>query len=440
MNSIFDFTKIYAGVVYLNGENYPCSLSFPDGEIVFKLIGAPTEQHSRNKIDFTGYVSTEQGIMNYRAINTIQTHWSSGNFDLSRQEFQADELLVGSLSSEMELELYGQVNICYNHLENIGNFIKLDQDLNGELKFSFKKYFESLQLNDDDWGQLTLENPARYHLSNSSLQYFRLEIDPFFSFIPKASISLKEIQYLSNRLGWFIQLLFDIRQQPIDVVLFEKPQKDNQKGNDAFYYLAPELIRRKMKKSAVPRNPSLKLNQLSELIESCFNHWNKFNANQRKLATLYFNELNSKEYILDDRFKNLCAIIQGLEVLGTSIKVKNIRGDMNAKLRRASAPEFETIMMSYIQIPVLHRLYEIIGHQRDHFQHLSKELNDDLSENSDIFAAVTTLMGIMIRYHLLLATGLQSGNIERIIKGDLIWIKRQLKQLENKITQKYRLS
>lgn len=438
MESIFDFTKMYAGVVSLSGETYPCTLSFPDAKINFKLIGKPADQHAQLKLDFTGYVSTEQGIMNYRAINSLQTHWSSGSSELSHQEFQADQLLVGNLSSDIDSELFEQVNICYNHLESIGNFITFEQDGQDDLNFSFKKYFDSIILNEDPWGSLTLENPVRYNFRNSGLQYFKLNIDPFFSFVPKDKISLTEVQYLSYRLGWFIQLLFDIRQEPIDIVLFKKSVTlAEQRKNNPFYYLAPELIIRKTKKIPVSRHPTLELNQLTDYIKNCFVCWKNFDTKQLKLATLYFKEINSQEYIVDDRFKNLCSIVQGLEVLGTSKKVSNIRGEMNAKLRRASTPELEGILSSYVSIVFLHKLYEIIGHQRDHFQHLSKLLDHDLSDNTEEFVTVNTLLKVIIRYHFLLAIALSLTEISKIIKGEMIWFNHQLRKLEKNILEKF---
>lgn len=437
MESIFDFAKMYAGVASLNGETYPCTLSFPDAKINFKLIGKPVNQHVQLKLDFTGYVSTEQGIMNYRAINSLQTYWSSGSFDLSHQEFQADQLLVGNLSSDMDSELFEQVNICYNNLESIGNFITFEQDSQDNLNFSFKKYFDAIILNEDSWGSLTLENPVRYNFRNSELQYFNLNIDPFFSFVPKEKISLAEVQYLSYRLGWFIQLLFDIRQEPIDVVLFKKPVS---LAKNPFYYLAPELIRRKTRKTPISRRPTLELNQLSDDIKNCFVHWNKFNNKQLRLATLYFKEINTQEYIIDDRFKNMCSIIQGLEILGTSNKIASIRGEMNSKLRRASTLELEEILSSYINVAFLYKLYEIIGHQRDHFQHLSKNLDYDLSDNVEEFATVNALLTVIIRYHFLLAISLSVDGISKIINGEMIWISHQLRKLKNNIQRKFPLS
>ncbi|WP_461789719.1 hypothetical protein [Pedobacter sp.] len=440
MDSIFDYSKTYSGVVNLSGETYPCNLSFPEGEITFKLVGKPTSPQAQLKLDFTGYISTERGIMNYRAIDSMQTHWSSGSFGLSRQEFQADELLVGSLDSDINLDSFGQVNICYNHLDAIGNFIVYEQDTKEELKFTFRRLFESIKLLNGHWGRLSLENPVRHYFSFSGSQCFRLEIDPFFCCLPKSKISLLEVQHLSNRLGWFTQMLFNIRQQPIDVVLFKTQNKQNQKTkNDPYYYLAPELIRRKMNKKPGSRFPSLKINDIMKLIGGCYVEWNKFDGKQLKLVTLFYNEINSSEYIVDDRFKNLCAIVQGLELLGTSTKIKDIRGEMNSKLRRGSTTEFEDLLRHYITIPVLHKLYEIIGHQRDHFQHLSKDLDYDLNEDTEQFAAVNTLLAIMIRYHLLVAIALPPTEIAKAVKQEMAWIRPQIKNLEINIKRKYHI-
>jgi len=440
MDSIFDFEKMYAGVIQLDEKTFPCTLSFKGSLIKFKLIGSSTREHREGKHTFSGYVSTERGIMNYRALNALHTSWTSGSNDLNNQEFQADELLLGNLSQDIDLGEFQQVNICYNHLERIGRFVTLDQDEVENLDFKFKRLFETILFCDDNWGKLTLENPVRYHFSNTGLQYFRLNIDPFFSFIPKNPITLEEVQLIANQLGWFTQLIFGIRQQPIDIVLFQHPQNNgHSSSNEPFFYLAPELIQRKINKITANRHPTVELEGLKESLAASFQIWNNFTAVQRKLYILYFNEINSRQYIADDRFKNLCAIVQGLDALGNTKIVSNVKGEMNSKLRRATTPELEQILIGHITIPSLHRLYEVIGNQRDHFQHLSKPLHYDLCEDMQEMHTVNILLEIIIRHHLFTSIKLPAMEAEKIIKGDISWIQRKLKKLQAKITERYKL-
>lgn len=110
---------------------------------------------------------------------------------------------------------------------------------------------------------------------------------------------------------------------------------------------------------------------------------------------------------------------------------------MNAKLRRASDGDFEAIAAGAIKKEVLHKLYEIIGVQRDHYQHLSKPLKYDLSKSSEEFVAVNAMLAAMIRLHFLKFIGLPGESISVIIRVQLSWVKIPLNRLASAISRQY---
>lgn len=48
---------------------------------------------------------------------------------------------------------------------------------------------------------------------------------------------------------------------------------------------------------------------------------------------------------------------------------------MNAKLRKATSPELEKLIFDEEKSLFMEKLFELIGVQRDHYQHLNKPLN-----------------------------------------------------------------
>lgn len=102
---------------------------------------------------------------------------------------------------------------------------------------------------------------------------------------------------------------------------------------------------------------------------------------------------------------------------------------MNAKLRKATSPELEKLIFDEEKSLFMEKLFELIGVQRDHYQHLNKPLKFDLNENQQDMITVNAVLQAIIRYHLLKAIGLDQQKIDRIITGDLNYLKGRLKLL-----------
>lgn len=432
---------MYAGIVCMNNTNHPCTLSFSNSTIVFKLISnGDLENMQMGKFGFDGYISTENGIMNYRAWGALQTAWSQKGSNMSTQEFRPDSIILSSPKNDIELRNFSQINICFNNLESIGDYVQVANNDWEKLNFNFQRSFQEIQFLDDLRETLTLENPVRYHFSNSGLQYFKLTIDPFFSYIPASLLSIEAFGVYAKSLGWFLQLIFGAKQHPTDILLFERTIKEKGPNTQQpYYFLNSELIRKKSTPAPYLRYPVFKINEITNALSTAYRLWCSFSDKASMLTRLYFNEINSAEYITDDRFKNLCAIIQGLEILGTTNKSVVAKGEMNLKLRQAMVTGLEAVLCNYISLAALHKLLEVVGHQRDYFQHLSKTLSYNLNDVTEEFVTVNTLLQIIIRFHFLKAIALPDDEIMQLIQSDLYWIKKELLKIQSNIISKFQL-
>jgi hypothetical protein len=161
MSAVFDFTKTYTGTILDGRKKIPCTLAFTGNNFVFTVI---TEEHMqpkdpRNSFDFSGFISTERGIWQFKAFAAIQTsdsyYWST----YSRQELTADAILVVHEKKDISKMAFRQTNVVYDQLTEIGIFIDVNVDPKNTKRFTIKQDFEELTLLSENDLQVTLHNP-----------------------------------------------------------------------------------------------------------------------------------------------------------------------------------------------------------------------------------------------------------------------------------------
>jgi hypothetical protein len=132
--------------------------------------------------------------------------------------------------------------------------------------------------------------------------------------------------------------------------------------------------------------------------------------------------LNSRTISLEDRFKNYCAIIQGLDVFATAAAKLVYKGEMNRKLHNALDEALKKALFKSFGEDFIVKLCEVIGDQRDLFQHLNKPIKFDLSNNEHDLIAVNQLLAVIVRYHLWRAVGLPEDKLIKLVSRDTEWL------------------
>lgn len=433
MDEIFNFEKTYAGSIKFNGEELSCNLEFPNSNIIFTIL-IPESFEFNNYTEFSGYITTEKGIKNFRAVKTFQVLNSTTWSKFSKQQFQANGLIITHEKNNVFQEKFFHKNIFFNHLEFIGKFLDID-DTNKIEAFQITPCFERIKFLKNNNECLSLENPFKRSLKRNSKIILTISIEPYLSHESEISLEINEIYTKASKIGWFLQLIFGIKQSIIDLELFDSQINNIKEGMPfptPFYFYNKSMISNKKRGNDGSNHSYFNIEEVKDELEYSYNFWNNFNENQVMICRLFFNEINSKEYIADDRFKNLCAIIQGLDAFhhrkNTS---KEIKGEMNKKIKLTLDSTLEEILFKKFSSQFLYKLFIIIGVQRDHYQHLSKKLTYNLNKNIEDLNAINQFIAVLIKYHLLIAIKFPTVKIIKIVNRDLSFCERRIKFLES---------
>jgi len=441
MKDLFDFSKTYAGTIFLNAKKFPCTLSFPNHHIIFKLIAEDQNSFIKGMtaFDFEGYVATESGTMNFKAIKALQVHGSTNHTRYSSEHYQPEALMVTHVDNDLDLREFGQANILFDHLESIGRFVETDYPIDGRMIFEFKRKFEKINFYKEKTEFMNLQNPFYYRFENASKNIFSASIEPFFEYVPEAPITYNDLGRIVKELSWFIQLIFGSRQFATDLLVYPKPIGSTSEVMVLpYYFFNQEMIEKKVGANIrTSFHPVYDVEKIQKEIKVSFAMWKNFNKIQRKIYILYYNEINSPSHVRDDRFKNLAAIIQGLEAFGTTVKIDGLKGDMYKKLRYACDDILWALIKTVLAEDLIFKLFEVMSVQRDHFQHLNKPLKFDLNEDGADMIAVNHLMKCMIRYHLLKAVYFPEDKTIKLIKQDLHNITMPMRKLQVKLKKRY---
>jgi len=437
MTLIFDFAKTYTGAINVAEETYPCSLSFPDNEIVFTVISGErvaTKDH-RELFDLYGYISTEQGIRNFKALRTMQTsnsyYWTS----YSKQQFQAGGLMVSHEKNDIDLTKFRQVNVVFDKLDETGIFIDVKVNPKDPTKFTIKRDFEELTLLNLSGSSVTLNNPYSWGFGAGKKKKFVVSIEPFLTYLPAEATDEQELNVYSIQMSWFFQLLFGLRQRITGLIYFDPPV-DELPENDSpipYYYYDRAMIHNVQVGGYSGIPPLLRLEELLAELPVCFEAWHRFNSKQKMIIRLFFNALHSKEIIFDDRFKNYCAIVQGLDAFHSGSVKSTVKGEMNRKLHNALDQDMATILFKAFGQDFIYKLFELIGDQRDLFQHLNKPIKFDFNSDQSDMIAVNQLLTLIIKYHLWKAVRLPQDKINELTQRDLQWFKTDLYSLKRRL-------
>jgi hypothetical protein len=438
MNQIFDFTKTYTGAIIENESSFPCNLSFPEGKIIFQLLSSgeiDVGAYYQTK-DLYGFIATEGGIMKFRAHKAFQISHLRGGSRHSKLAFLANSILVTLEKNDIRQDLFSQCNVVFDNLQVMGRYVDIDHDF--ELgTFSIKRTFEKLDFKNDE-NSCTFENGYRWNLKPFDKTFLALHYELYFSFMNNASKSIEQFIMDSVDIARYLQLIFDVRPLTSELILLGEPLSEGsvEECGSQYYYYNREMINSKVSKtSSETIKPEIMIEDIQDELTFCFHEWASFNEKRSLIKRLYFNEINSKEYITDDRFKNFCSIIQGLEAFTGKVRVEETRGGgMEARLRVAIGADLEELLIKRIDKEFLYKLLKLIGHQRDHYQHLSKTLGYDLGRQADDMIAVNGLLAAIIRYHLLSAIKFPKDKIDQLVDRDLYWIERELRILQQKIS------
>jgi hypothetical protein len=434
MKPVFDFSKSYTGTIHEEGKEIPSTLTFKDNDFVFNIITGDhfqTRDH-REPFDFTGIISTDRGIWKFKASDAIQTsnnyYWS--NF--SRQELTAASLIVSYERNDIALANFRQANVIYEQLSEIGIYIDVDINPKNVKKLTIKHYFEKVDLLSEDQLKITLHNPYGLSHKPSKKIKFSVTYEPFITIQSEKATDLININRQAREIGWFFQLIFSMRQDITGLILFDHPIDELPDSNEAlpYFYFQTETVRniRVPRHAGIP--PLFWMEDLLNVLPNLYQNWHAFSIKQRLISKLFFNELNSRTSSIEDRFKNLCAIIQGLDAFPTA-SLKNVyKGEMNRKLRNALDNHLESVFFTTFGEDFIAKLFEIIGDQRDLYQHLSKTIKFDLSINEHDMIGVNQLMATIIRYHLWRAVAVPEDKIKQLISRDKEWFKIDLFNLK----------
>lgn len=441
MKDLFDFSKTYAGTIFFNEKNFPCTLSFPDHHIVFKVIAEDQNYFLKGMtvFDFEGYVTTESGTMNYKAFRALQVYGSTNHTRYSSEHYQPDALMVTHVNNDLNLSTFGQANILFDHLESIGKFVEINYPADGQMVFEFKRNFEEINFFTKKAESLNLQNPFYYRIENASKNIFSAKIEPFFEYVPEVPVTYNNLGMIVKELSWFIELIFASRQFATDLLVYPKPIGSSSEASVLpYYFFNREMIKKKDGANIrVSEDPVFDVEELQPEIKISFAIWKNFNKIQRKIYTLYYNEMDSPSHVRDDRFKNLAAIIQGLEAFGTIVKIDGLKGDMYKKLCYACDDTLISLIKTVLADDMVFNLFKVMAVQRDHFQHLNKPLQFDLNEDGADMIAVNNLMKCIIRYNLLKAVQFPKDKVIKLIKQDLYYITIPMRNLQFKLKERF---
>lgn len=440
MDEIFRFDKVYTGTVVKDGQNFPCTLSFEDHEIIFSLVtdGSETFGKMVRDVSLGGYIATEKRVMNFRAIKCIQLSDSYTWSSYSRQRFLANGLLVCDESKDISCETFLEASLVYDKFYLIGRFLDIDRVVAdrsvGETKdtFTVEPLFEDIILYDQDGRKVTLENPYRYAFSHSDRNKIKVSIEPFISYQPPKSSEITALSEYAINTGWFFQLLFGFAQSLTDVILFDT--LSNGHGRRPYFYFSKALIKRKLIPNPIATpHPIFDVEELKDQLGDYYANWVGFNEKQKLVCRLFFNEVNSENVVSDDRFKNYCAIIQGLNALLGPKPKNNIKGDMNSKLHHSLDDVLKEKLLKYMSQEFLERLFLLIGEQRDHYQHLSKKLTVDLCAEAELMYSTNALLAVIIKSYLFKAVGMNKLIHSRYLDREVYLLTNSLHILKRKL-------
>jgi hypothetical protein len=437
MKKVFDYTKTYTGSIVEDENNYPCSLAFRDSAIVFTLITEEqlSPRDHRNPFDFFGYIATERGIFHFKAMKAIQTSNSYTWSTYSRQEFTAGSLLVSHEKNDINTLRFRHATMVYNQLSEIGIYLNIDFAPSDTKTFTINREFEELVLRPESDMKITLDNPYSWAFKPAKNVQFSISSDPFITLRARESLNDQEINSQTSEIGFFFQLIFGMRQDLTALIFFDPPADELTEGQSAlpFFYFHKQIIKNVIQPRHAGIPPLFRVEDMLPELPIAYKHWYNFDKKQKVLCRLFFNELNGREVVLDDRFKNLCAVIQGLNIFKTADRKEVHKGEMNRKLRNALDPELEKVLFTTFGDKFIIKLFEVIGDQRDFFQHLSKSLKFDLNENRNDIIAVNQLMATIVRYHLWLAVGLPANKIKRLVSRDIEFFRIDLFLLKQRL-------
>ncbi|MGN7203936.1 hypothetical protein ACTHQF_06650 [Pedobacter sp. SAFR-022] len=434
---VFDFKKTYAGTIFINNNKLSCTISFPEGSIILSIITENGEYGFPYEVvaSITGLLSTEKGIMKFKAFENFTISTSGGWNQFAHHEFKVQDLLVTDIDGDLNLNAFRHCRVYYDRLESIGRYIDIEHNGNA---FSFQPTFERIDFYEEIDGTVSLFNPVTFRWSKSSNRVFSVQVEPYFDLLLSETKSLDLIAPEIKSVGWFVQLIFGAKQLPIDLLLFAEDKANKPDKDRTYFFFTKELVEWKLKtKTPKVDQCFISIEDIKEQVKHSYLIWKSFTSAQKKILTLYFNEINSSQYISDDRFKNLCSLVQGLAAFKTTIDIPGINGDMNKKLRYSCVPMLELILLDVFEHKVLFKLFEIIGRQRDHFQHLNVKLKYDLDDDPSEFRAVNGLLTCIIKFHILKAIEFPDGKIRDIVKRDLMYITEACRSLQKNIKQRY---
>lgn len=212
MKPIFDFSKSYSGAIDYETESYPCNLTFENDKIVFALVrpenSLSTDQAMNN---FSGYISTENGIMNFLATDAFQTMGSSNWRSYAKAQYQANSLVITLEHNDVRNGNFAQVNIEYDNIDQIGILCWTEIDHNSQTPtFKLMRSFEELQIQEVP-NSIILNNYVNYQQRYASQNILSLNSQPFISYLPKERLTAQEFGSVIIGFSHFLQLLFGIK-------------------------------------------------------------------------------------------------------------------------------------------------------------------------------------------------------------------------------------
>lgn len=432
MKPIFDFTKTYTGAITNNQQNYPCSLDFLDDRIVFTVVTADfvSLRQVGEKFELYGIITTEKGLHYFRAINALLISHS-----YSRQQFQAEGVLVSREANDLSKRKFRQGVIVFDRLDQTGIFLNVQMDPNDINQFYIEQKFKELSLLESDGRLVQLNNPNQLSFGGDRNLKLSISINPHLTFQSNIGFDEQELRRQGIWASWFFQLVFRLKQRIVSVTLFDQAVADPSRPNPSppCYYLHSEIVRNVRTASYIPARPHYLLEEILADLPLSYAIWEEFNEKQRLICRLYFNELNTRYVIQDDRFKNFCAIIQGLEVFLGSKPNKKIKGKMNRELRNTLDSNLENLLFPELGKDFIFKLFDRIGDQRDLFQHLNKPIKFDFNNNKSDIVTINQLMSLLISYHLRKTIELPKDKLLGLAEQELIQFKHRLLDLKQRL-------
>ncbi len=437
MDYIFNFTKTYAGAIIDDQNNYPCSLDFIDNDIIFTVI---TESEFKPKgfrqpFDFHGYMVTEDGVKNFRAGNAIQILRSYNWSTYSKQQFQVKELLISHESNDIFREEFHQLNIVFNNLSNTGIFLNIKLEPSTTDKFSVEQTFKELSLLKNETQLIEVNNPYNWAFDHSKNIKLLISVNPFITYISGKGLRPQKLKEQAIQISWFLQLVFGIRQRIVKLVLFDPPTNSLPENSSPspYYYFYSDMIRDIQASGDSFISPFYRFEKLAGKLPEYYGNWHNFDPKQKLICRLFFNEINSNHVVLDDRFKNFCSIIQGLDAFGVPTKGSATKGEMNRKLQNTLDEDLKEYIFKNFGENFICELFKIIGDQRDLFQHLNKSIKFDLNNVKDDIIAANQLMAMLIKYHIWKKIGFSKPIIKTLIDREIEFFKIGLYDLKRRL-------